>query len=155
MGEGDWETALGGAAHTGSRENAHFLLEKGARIDAYCAAMLGQRGVVAALVAATPSVVDARGPHGYTLLYHVAISGDVKMGELLQPLLTSHTQHFDQALGAAVRGGHLEMTSWLLKNGVRDVNVPDGLGKAPLALAKEKGFVEVAEELRRHGAVDR
>jgi len=48
-GGGDWETALGGASHTGSREMALLLLEKGARIDSFCAAMLGERDVVAAL----------------------------------------------------------------------------------------------------------
>src|SRR6185436_1406745 len=40
-GGGDWETGLGGASHVGSRKMARFLLEKGARIDAYCAAMMG------------------------------------------------------------------------------------------------------------------
>src|SRR5689334_17880380 len=48
-GGGDWESALGGASHTGSRDMARLLLDKGARIDSFCAAMLGQRQVVAAL----------------------------------------------------------------------------------------------------------
>src|SRR5262249_9536851 len=37
-GGGDWETGLGGASHIGSREIALYLLSKGARIDAFCAA---------------------------------------------------------------------------------------------------------------------
>src|SRR5580700_7626770 len=41
-GGGDWETALGGASHTGHREIALYLLSQGARIDSYCAAMLGE-----------------------------------------------------------------------------------------------------------------
>src|SRR5262245_21422003 len=49
-GGGDWETALGGAGHTRSREMAHFLIENGARIDAFCAAMLGYREVVRTLL---------------------------------------------------------------------------------------------------------
>ena len=68
-GGGDWETALGGASHTGSREMARYLLSKGARIDSFCAAMLGQRQVVDALVSANPLTVTAKGPHGYSLLY--------------------------------------------------------------------------------------
>jgi ankyrin repeat protein len=153
-GGGDWETGLGGASHVGSRKMARFLLEKGARIDAYCAAMLGERDVIAALVAADAGVVKARGPHGYCLLYHAAISGDTKLAELLNPHIATRTRDFNQSLSAAVRDGHLAMTSWLLNNGVTDPNLPDALGKRPLAAALEKGFLEVAEELRKHGARD-
>src|SRR5579883_1428644 len=102
-GEGDWETALGGASHTGSREMARYLLSRGARIDTFCAAMLAERDVLAALVAANPSVATCRGPHGYTLLYHVAIGGDVAMAELLKPHLGPQPRAYTQALSAAVR----------------------------------------------------
>ena len=151
-GGGDWETALGGASHTGSREMARYLLSQGARIDSFCAAMLGEREVVAALVAASPSVVAAKGPHGYTLLYHAAISGDVAMAELLKPHLAPEAKSYNQALSAAVRDGHLAMTQWLFKNGDVNPNIEDALGKRPLATAIEKGFKDVAEELRKHGA---
>ena len=151
-GGGDWETGLGGASHVGSRKMARFLLEKGARIDAYCAAMLGERDVVAALVAADPRVVNARGPHGYCLLYHAAISGDVRTAELLDPHISARTRDFNQSLSAAVRDGNLEMTDWLLRNGVTDPNQEDALGKRPLTTAVEKQFADVAELLRRRGA---
>ena len=131
---------------------AHFLLESGARIDAFCAAMLGHREVVRALLAATPSVARARGPHGISLLYHAAISGDVAMAEILKPHLGSQPGLYSQALTAAVRDGHLAMTRWLFANGDVDPNAADGLGKRPLTTALEKGFQEVAQELRRHGA---
>src|SRR5690349_6246341 len=55
-GGGDWETALGGASHTGHREIAEFLLASGARMDSFCAAMLGQRHVALALLKAEPSI---------------------------------------------------------------------------------------------------
>lgn len=151
-GGGDWETALGGASHLGNRECAFYLLSQGARIDAFCAAMLGQRVVVAEMIAATPSVVTAKGPHGYTLLYHVAISGDVAMAELLKPHLPREAKDYNQSLSAAVRDGHLAMTKWLFANGAINPNVADALGKTPLRTAVEKGFGEVAEELRLHGA---
>jgi Ankyrin repeats (many copies) len=151
-GGGDWETALGGASHIGSREVARYLLAQGARIDAFCAAMLGEREVVAALVAANPSVVTTKGPHGYTLLYHVAISGDVAMAESLKPHLPRDAGDYNQSLSAAVRDGHLAMTKWLFDNGVIDPNIPDALGRLPLTTALAKGFKDVAEELRRHGA---
>lgn len=151
-GGGDWETGLGGASHVGSRKMARMLLEKGARIDAYCAAMLGHRAVVAELVAAQPGVVNARGPHGYSLLYHAAICGDVKMAELLDPHISNRPRDCNQALSAAVRDGNLEMTSWLLNHGVTDPNQEDALGRRPLALALASGFTEVADQLRQHGA---
>lgn len=149
---GDWETALGGASHLGNRDNARYLLDRGARIDAFCAAMLGERAVVQALLIANPATARAKGPHGYTLLYHVAISGDISSAEQIKSLLEANSADFNQALSAAVRDGHLEMTQWLLANGVTNPNQRDGLGKTPLALALEKGFAAIAEELRRHGA---
>jgi len=150
-GGGDWETALGGASHTGNREIAKYLLSEGARIDSFCAAMLGERDVVTALVTATPSVATTQGPHGFTLLYHAASSGDVTMAEALKPHLPAKAKDYNQALSAAARDGHLAMTSWLLKNGVTDPNVPDAFKKTPLTIALEKGFRDVAEELRRNG----
>jgi hypothetical protein len=151
-GGGDWETALGGASHTGSREMARYLLSRGARIDAFCAAMLAQREVLSALVAANPSVATARGPHGYTLLYHVAIGGDVSMAEILKPHLTEQPRAYTQALSAAVRDGHVGMTRWLFENGEVDPNLEDAMGNRPLKVAIEKGFDEVAKELRKRGA---
>jgi len=150
-GGGDWETGLGGASHVGSRKMARLLLEKGARIDAFCAAMLGERDVVTALVKANPAVVNARGPHGYCLLYHAAISGDTKMAEVLNPRIAARTRDFNQSLSAAVRDGNVEMTAWLLKEGVTDPNLEDALGKRPLTTAVENNFPEVAEILRKHG----
>ena len=150
-GGGDWETALGGASHTGYREIAKYLLDQGARIDSFCAAMLGEREVVNALLAANPSIANTKGPHGFTLLYHAAISGDVAIAQALKPLLAPDAKDYNQALSSAARDGQLAMTSWLLKNGVTNPNVPDGFNKTPLAIALEKGFQDVAEELRRNG----
>lgn len=151
-GDGDWETGLGGASHIGSRKMAQYLLSQGARIDSFCAAMLAQREVVAALVAANPSIATTKGPHGYTLLYHVAIGGDVAIAELIKPHLGQQSRAYSQALSAAVRDGHLAMTRWLFENGEVDPNLPDALGKRPLATAIDRGFREVADELRKRGA---
>ena len=151
-GGGDWETALGGAAHTGHREIAEYLLSQGARIDSFSAAMLGEREVLRALVAANPSVATTKGPHGYTLLYHAATGGDVAIAEAIKPLLPSQAKDYNQALSAAGRGGHLEMTRWLLDNGVTDPNVPDGFNKTALMFATEKKFPEIETLLRSHGA---
>jgi ankyrin repeat protein len=113
---------------------------------------LAERDVLAALVAANPSVATSRGPHGYTLLYHVAIGGDVVMADLLQSHLGKQPRSYTQALSAAVRDGHLAMTKWLFEHGEVDPNVEDALGRRPLSTAIANGFQSVADELRRHGA---
>ena len=74
-GAGDWETGLGGASHMGRRDIAEFLLEKGARIDIFCAAMLGLLDAVKAFLTVQPRLIDARGPHGLTLHFHAQVGG--------------------------------------------------------------------------------
>lgn len=75
-GGGDFESALGAAAHTGGKEIARHLLEKGARPDIFVAAMLGKLDVVKAFVAALPGVERSPGPHGIPLLVHAKMGGD-------------------------------------------------------------------------------
>lgn len=75
-GGGDFETALGAAAHTGSRAIAELLLAHGARLDLFAAAMLGYREVVAATLAACPAAAQAPGPHGIPLLRHAELGGE-------------------------------------------------------------------------------
>lgn len=54
-GGGDFETGLGGASHMGRRDIAELLLGKGARIDIFCAAMLGRIEIVRAAVEIDPA----------------------------------------------------------------------------------------------------
>ena len=75
-GGGDWETALGGASHMGRRDIVENLLSRGARIDIFCAAMMGQLDAVKAFLTLQPSLIDARGPHGFSLHFHAQIGGD-------------------------------------------------------------------------------
>jgi hypothetical protein len=74
-GGGDWESGLGGASHMGRRDIVEFLLEKGARIDIFCAAMMGQLEAVKAFLTLQPRLIDARGPHGFTLHFHAQVGG--------------------------------------------------------------------------------
>jgi hypothetical protein len=75
-GGGDWETGLGAAAHMGRRDIALFLLERGARMDVFAAAMLGEVGVVRAVLAVQPAARDALGPHGIPLRAHAQAGGE-------------------------------------------------------------------------------
>jgi hypothetical protein len=74
-GGGDWETGLGGAAHMGRRDIVEFLLGRGARIDLFCAAMMGQLDAVKAFLTLQPKLIDARGPHGFSLHFHAQVGG--------------------------------------------------------------------------------
>jgi uncharacterized protein YndB with AHSA1/START domain len=69
-GGGDWETGLGAAAHMGRRDIAELLVERGARLDLFAAAMLGHVEIVRAIVDAFPSMREAPGPHGIPLIEH-------------------------------------------------------------------------------------
>ena len=75
-GGGDWETGLGAAAHVGRRDIAELLLERGARLDVFAAAMLGNVEIVRAVLDAFPGAAGARGPHGIPLVEHARAGGE-------------------------------------------------------------------------------
>lgn len=75
-GGGDWETALGGASHMGRHEIVEYLLSRGARIDIFCAAMQGQTDAVRSFLNLQPTLIDAKGPHGFGLHFHAQVGGE-------------------------------------------------------------------------------
>jgi hypothetical protein len=83
-GGGDFETALGGASHMGRRDIAEFLLERGARLDVFAAAMLDMEDVVRAVLAADPAAGDSLGPHGIPLVAHARAGGADRVAALLE-----------------------------------------------------------------------
>src|SRR5262249_47872062 len=87
-GNGDFETALGGASHMGRRDIAEYLLEHNARMDIFAATMLGRLDIVSAAVAAFPNIVHVPGPHGIPLIVHAEKSGPAAKAvlEFLRPL---------------------------------------------------------------------
>jgi hypothetical protein len=74
-GNGDFETALGGASHMGRRDIAEYLLEHNARMDIFAATMLGKIDIVKAAVAAFPNIIHVPGPHGIPLIVHAQKGG--------------------------------------------------------------------------------
>ena len=75
-GGGDFETALGGAAHMGRKDIANFLLENGARLDLFAAAMLGKLDIVKAALITFPDAMKTPGPHGIPLIAHAKAGGE-------------------------------------------------------------------------------
>jgi hypothetical protein len=88
-GNGDFETALGGASHMGRRDIAEYLLEHNARMDIFAATMLGRLDIVTAAVAAFPNIVQVPGPHGIPLIVHAEKGGPAAKAvlEFLRPLV--------------------------------------------------------------------
>lgn len=74
-GEGDWESALGAASHLGRREIAEWLLAKGARMDIFAAAMLGELDIVKGILRSQPEALHSAGPHGIPLMHHARMGG--------------------------------------------------------------------------------
>ena len=74
-GGGDFETALGGAAHMGRRDIAALLLDRGAPLDLFAAAMLGELAIVRAALEARPGLARVPGPHGIPLIAHAKAGG--------------------------------------------------------------------------------
>jgi len=87
-GNGDFETALGGASHMGRRDIAEFLLEHNARMDIFAATMLGRLEIVQPAVAAFPNIVHVPGPHRIPLIVHAEKGGPPAKAvwEFLRPL---------------------------------------------------------------------
>lgn len=88
-GGGDFETALGAAAHMGNREIANFLLDNGARLDIFAATMLGNLDIVKAALSAYPEAIKIPGPHGIPLIEHARAGGEEAKAvlEFLESLL--------------------------------------------------------------------
>ena len=87
-GGGDFETALGAASHMGRKDIANFLLDHGARLDIFAAAMLGKLDIVKAALTAYPDALNTPGPHGIPLIVHAENGGEdaVAVLEYLQGL---------------------------------------------------------------------
>jgi hypothetical protein len=88
-GGGDFETALGSASHMGRPDIANYLLENGARLDLFAAAMLGKLDIVKATLESFPDAINTPGPHGIPLIAHAKAGGEAASAvyEFLQSLL--------------------------------------------------------------------
>ena len=83
-GGGDFETPLGAASHMGRKDIAKILISKGARLDVFAAAMLGEATLVAAYLAFDDTTRSLLGPHKIPLLTHAEAGGDKETIDLLK-----------------------------------------------------------------------
>ena len=96
-----------------------------------------------------PALADARGVHGFTILYHAALSGDPAIAEAL--VEHGGGTNTDMAVHAAVQSGQLAMVDWLLAHGVADVNPPNFRGDTPYQVALAHGQTAIADRLAAAG----
>ena len=75
-GGGDFESALGAASHMGRKDIANHLLEQGARLDLFAAAMLGKLDIAKAALNAYPDAINTPGPHWISLIRHAEMGGE-------------------------------------------------------------------------------
>jgi ankyrin repeat protein len=150
--EGDAETAIQAASHMGSVEIAEFLLEQGATLAIYTAAMLGRANDVRLMLADDPANAKIRGAHGIPLMTHVALGGSIEIAEMI--LAAGGTEGISFALHGAIARCDTDMVRWLLDHGATDLNVKNYQDKTPLEVAIDNGCDEIAVILRdRAGAV--
>lgn len=142
------ETALEAAGHMGRRDITGYLLAQGAPLTIYAAAMLGRGEDVAYFLENDPESARRPGVHGFSVLFHAALSGDVEVAEAV--LAGGGNVGLGPALNGAVSKGHSAMVEWLLAHGA-PVNSPDFEGKTPLAVAVVTGADDIATVLRQHG----
>jgi hypothetical protein len=92
-GGGDWETGLGAASHMGRSDIASYLLENGARLDLFAAAMLGKVEIVKTALEAYPEAINIPGPHGIPLVAHAQAGGyeAIEVYEYLKSLASQNT----------------------------------------------------------------
>lgn len=152
-GPGGLEDALGAASHIGNREIAEYLLSQGAPLTICAAAMLGKTDEVRQFLQDDASLANAKGAHGIPIMVHVAMGGHTDVAALLKE--HGCTEGYNSALHGAAMQGHVEMTRWLLENGVTDVNMTNMAKKTPLEIAQAGEHDAVVALLREHGAVEK
>lgn len=79
-GSGDFETALGAASHVGYKELVSYLISMGAQTNIFTACLFGHLDIVKPVLEKFPASLNAKGPHGFTLLHHAIKGGDDAMG---------------------------------------------------------------------------
>lgn len=81
-GGGDFESGLEAAGHMGRKDIAGFFLANGARMNIFCAAMLGRLDIVKTTLMAYPDLKNSKGPHGLQLLHHAKQGGEAAVETL-------------------------------------------------------------------------
>ncbi|MFO0899709.1 MAG: ankyrin repeat domain-containing protein [Pirellulales bacterium] len=144
------------AIYRQQRELVALLLERGAPIDAFAAAALGDLAELRSQLAATPALLAEFSPDGFTLLHLAAFFGQTELvGELLScganAGAVANNAMQVQPLHSAVALRQWEAARLLVAAGA-DVNARQQGGWTPLHAAAAGGDLAIAQLLLDHGA---
>jgi len=103
--------------------------------------MLGLRDKVEDWLAEDPKLATSGGAHGIPVAFHAAMSGDIRVMELLWA--HGAQEEVRKSLMGAVWKNRSEMVSWLLSHQA-DTTVVNFENKSALEIAQEYGFDEIA-----------
>lgn len=157
-GNGDWESGLQAAAHTGSREMAVFLLERGARVDLFAVTMLGQLAMLKSAIDTFPASLHVRGAHGIPLLSH-AVVGAAPARPVLDYLLAKGVDvnlastNGMTALMQAVQTGQRDLVQLLLNKGA-DPKSKAKNGSSALSISVKAAKDDITADLKAAGATE-
>ena len=157
-GAGDFENAMQAAAHTGSREMALFLIDRGARSDLFAIAMLGELSVLKITFDKFPAALQVRGAHGIPLLSH-AVVGEAPALPVVEYLLArgvdvnAASNNGSTALMAAASTGQRDTVRLLLSRGA-DARTKAKNGGTALSVSLTAGHTGIAADLKDAGATE-
>ena len=91
---GDFETGLEAASHVGNKEVAKYLIEQGAQANIFTACLFGRMDIVKPILDFFPNTLQAKGPHGFSLLHHAIKGGEeaLEVKEYLESLGAKETR---------------------------------------------------------------
>jgi ankyrin repeat protein len=149
-------SAVATAKYNGRAEIASILVEHGATLDVFLAAMMGNTGRVKMLVSADPSLTAAHSADGWTALHLASFFGQAETATVLldggaDVNARSTNTMANQPLHAAVAGRANEVARVLLARGA-EVNARQHGGWTPLQGAAQSGNAELARILIAAGA---
>lgn len=144
------------AKYYGRNGVAQLLLDLGAEVDVFGAAIVGKADQVRRALSEDPELVRAYSPDGWTLLHLAAHFGQTQIVEALlhagaEVNVRSRNSQGNMPLHAALPGGHLDIVTLLVDAGA-DVNAPQEGGATPLHEAALIGGTSLTLLLLERGA---
>jgi ankyrin repeat protein len=144
------------ATYSGATAVTQLLIERGAELDIFDAAALGNTDRLHDLLHRQPDLVHAYSDDGWTPLHLAGHFGRTDSATVLLEhgadlAAISHNRNGNTPLHAALAGRQAVTAKLLIERGA-DVNVADGAGYAPLHLAAHEGNVALVRMLLDAGA---